>query len=273
MNKFGLALFLGMLALINAQAPRYRQQQQFQRFRQQPQFFSRQVQGPRNGPYAAAGWQPNGARLVLPARQEVPITTDYPSTTTDYPEESPSTIQPGYEASGWKPQGERLVLPARQQAPPAASYGVPQQTYGVPASAYGAPARQYGPPPAVESFGTTNSPKEAESTEVTDVDSAAPTANPEAEELDLGSGQTSNGRLETEDVPQQQLPEQAGVEQQPGAYFVQYPDGSIQRVVYLAQPAGQVALQAQPVSQPIQLYNPVLVPNFVSYSSQYQQSW
>lgn len=266
MNKFGLLVMLGMMALINAEAPRYRpqqQQQQFQRFRQQPQFFSRQVQAPANsGPYAPSGWRPTGAKLVLPSRQvEFTTTTDYPST-TDYPEEPPTTIQNGgYAPSGWQPQGGRLVLPARQQGPPATSYGVPQQTYG-------APARLYGPPAA-----TTISPKEAESTEIPD-DPAAPTANPEAEELDLGSGQPS-GRLETEEVPQQ--PEQqdaaAAAGTQPGAYFVQYPDGSLQPVVYVAQPAGQVAVQAQPVSQPIQLYNPVLVPNIVSYSSQYQQSW
>lgn len=262
-----------MLVLIRSEAPTYRRtQQQFQRAKKQTQLFSGQVQSPKNVPYPQYGWQPNGARFMLPSRQEEFTTTktDYLTTATYYPDEiaATKTLQSGYQSSGWKPQGGSLILPSRQQiVPPATSYDIPKQKNAVPTSPYGLTARLYGPP-ITKVLGSTISPKEAESTEAIDIDPATPTVNPEAEELDSSTSQQQNGRLETEDVPQQ--PEK--IAQKPGTYFIQYNDGSIQRVIYFAQPANTVALQAQPVSQNIQLYNPVLVPNFVLYSSQYQQS-
>ncbi|GBP50166.1 hypothetical protein EVAR_42847_1 [Eumeta japonica] len=96
---------------------------------------------PAGGPYPPSGWKP-AQPFTLP-QEQVPSDMygapqkEQPSDAYGAPQMAPSDAygapqQSGpYPPSGWKPQGQAFTLP-KQQAPPATSYGVPDNTYGPP---------------------------------------------------------------------------------------------------------------------------------------------
>lgn len=159
---------------------------------------------------------------------------------------------------------------ARQQAPyPDPLASEPNAAYGAPPKPTTPPAPEYGAPPATQ-YGT---PAEG------DIDqNAEPVAEVEAEafagvqpsrltaqKLTLPSTENPPKFAQRLELKQQvQLPQRQVIAapqlqfaqiQQTGSYFVQLPNGSIQRVTYLAQPdhvdnAVLAQLQFRPVAQP-----------------------
>lgn len=182
---------------------------------------------------------------------------------------------------------------ARQEAPypaannqPAASYGPP--TTVSPAPSYGPPAASYGPPVAQPA-----DPEPTSNEAIDNPDSeVVPGAEPSrltAQKLTLPSknnGQKFSQRLElqqqvhlpspqAQQVQQVQLAPLVAPIQQEGSYFIQLPNGVIQRVNYLAQPSLvdntlAARLQFRPVATVKASYNEpqVLVNTLVnSYTS------
>lgn len=144
---------------------------------------------------------------------------------------------------------------ARQEAPypaannqPAASYGPP--TTAEPAPSYGPPATSYGPPAGhpVDPEPTSNEAIDNPDSEV--VPGAAP-SRLTSQKLTLPSkngAQKFSQRLELQQqvhLPNQQRQQVQPVQltpllapiQQEGSYFIQLPNGVIQRVSYVAQPS------------------------------------
>lgn len=171
---------------------------------------------------------------------------------------------------------------ARQEAPyPAASQPEPKPEYGPPPS-YGPPA-SYGPPlatePASQYGAPTNGDTELTSNETTDnpesevLPGAQPSRLTKSQKLSLpnqGKPQKFSQRLELQqqvhlpNQPQQlqqvQLAPLAAPIQQEGSYYIQLPNGAIQRVNYLTQPSLvdntiSARLQFRPVAVAQTTYN------------------
>lgn len=155
------------------------------------------------------------------------------------------------------PSGRLLTLPAsflrqRQQQQPSEVYGTPEPETSTPTAEYG--------PPEV-----TTTERDVEQ---------------DSEASDASEGNETTDEPESEILPSAQT-QQVSAKQKldEGVYFVQLADGSYQRVVYFtsgnlqnnAAVAAKIQLQPYVQSAPV-YYNPLLVPQAVSYSSQYQ-SW
>lgn len=141
---------------------------------------------------------------------------------------------------------------ARQEAPyPASSGGNPATVYGPPPTPAPSPKPEYGPPPAVAG-------SDAESVDPT-LSSSENTDNTEA----VASGRFRAQKLQLQHGDHQLQPLEEG------SYFIQLPNGSIQRVTYESasdpvdhsvsaklqfQPIASLAPQA-PVFQPV-IFNP-----------------
>lgn len=136
--------------------------------------------------------------------------------------------------------------PDSQGGEPAAEYGPPKPVYGAPTT----PAPQYGPPPS-------NEDAEIPSESVNNQDSELVSGQPSRlQSLPQKKQQKFSQRLElqqqVQQYPQQQqfitpvvspfqqvvaaAPAQLAAIQQDGSYFIQLPNGSIQRVNYVTQP-------------------------------------
>lgn len=168
----------------------------------------------------------------------------------------------------FRPQPQRFrqrPLFARQEAVPegnpATVYGPPPTTAApAPAISYGPPAATYGAPPAVAGSDSETVDTSLTSNETTD--------NPDAE--NVASGQFRSQRLHQGQASQrqQQLPEQLDQ----GSYFIQLPNGSIQRVTYvsaanLEDNSISAKLQFRPVvtvNQQAPLLQPLVVNSFIS---------
>lgn len=137
--------------------------------------------------------------------------------------------------------------PDSQGGEPAAEYGPPKPVYGAPTT----PAPQYGPPPS-------NEDAEIPSESVNNQDSELVSGQPSRlQSLPQKKQQKFSQRLElqqqVQQYPQQQqfitpvvspfqqvvaaAPAQLAAIQQDGSYFIQLPNGSIQRVNYVTQPS------------------------------------
>lgn len=155
-----------------------------------------------------------------------------------------SMVNAAPEPPRFRPQSQRFRQFARQEAPyppasagnPATVYGPPPTTAAPPKPSYGPPPPSYGPPPAVAG---------GDGSETVDpsVGSEPSAENPEAESV--ASGQFRAERLRLANQQKLQPLEQ-------GSYFIQLPNGSIQRVTYqsAADPVDNsvsAKLQFQPV--------------------------
>lgn len=213
-----------------------------------------------NGPYPPSGWRPEGPLLVLP------LDAQASETTTSIAEEttlSPETVEPQgrsssdgapYAPSGWKPAGRLLLLPNEQQTLAESSPAAANQ----------------------ENENNENDDKE-EITENTNTKTSTDkplakletTSEPEAEAVDASVSRQGN--------PEPNIPPSA-VQPAPGTYFVQLPNGALQRVVYVTSPlispvaATSVQYQQLIQAQPVLATNPAAAPRIVAYTTQYQ-SW
>lgn len=234
-----------------------------------------------NGPYLPKGWRPIGQLLVLPfaVRENVESTTTVESTSfndqsTESNDETSTTP----------------VVPAQRQLPTETSEPKFRKT---------APYKK----PTVKLVGelkvTTNEDSKQKSKEnskgnsaetsdsdnatTEQSDEAATTVDPKSENLETTSEPQSEAvDVETSNEDGQQSPNAQQPPQIPQtAFFVQLPDGSLQRIVYLApQTPAQAAFVSQPANVPFQQlnqspnypfgFNPITNPKIVTFSSQYQ---
>lgn len=181
---------------------------------------------------------------------------------------------------------------ARQEAPypaannqPAASYGPPSTVEPAPGPTYGPPATSYGPPVAQPTDPEPTSNEAIDNLDSEVVSGAEPSRLVKpfrltAQKLTLPSksnAQKFSQRLELQQqvhlpspqVQQFQQVQLAPLVQQEGSYFIQLPNGVIQRVNYLTQPS-LARLQFRPVATAQASYNEpqVLVNTLVnSYTS------
>lgn len=277
MNHFGVLVLALAIATASAQ-PQFRA-----RFVSQRQLVDTTTElestTVNEAPYAAAGFTPD-QEFNLPSKTDATVTE---------PEEGPEETTGPYAPSGWQPSGQLLNLPSvrqRQLQQPRLVYGQPDAT-------------------TTEEYDTTTTSvasSEFESNETTD--------EPDSELLPnsaLLSAKVTNAKLQQ--LRNQKLTQETAAQNQQGAYYVQLADGSVQPVVYYQFPTNAAGglvsarlqvqpqrsavvpvaqqpavnllqatrsaafVQASPLVQPQYYINPYVIPNAVSYSSQYQSSW
>lgn len=189
----------------------------------------------------------------------------------------------GFVPVGWKPAGNLLILP------PGVFWVAPQST---------TPAAETTTTEAAESTTTEADAESTTTTEESETESATTevpattednrlarakvetTSEPDAESVNVDAASDADAP-EVPEVPQHQQPPAVNAV---NTFFVQLPDGSLQRVVLLNNNVGPTnyaavpfpaALQAQPVIQAPQPYvfgsaYPGVGPRVVSYTAQYQ---
>lgn len=216
-----------------------------------------------NGPYPPSGWKPEGVLLVLPLDAQASETTTAIAedvTTTTLPSEiaepqgrSQSDAAP-YAPSGWKPSGQLLLLPNEQET-----------------LAESSPAAANRDQENNENDDKEPTTVDAKATATTDKPLARleTTSEPDAEPVDVNVQGQNNPAPNTPPVIQAAVP---------GAYFVQLPNGSLQRIIYLAAPLAAPAAVAAPIAtsnvqyQQLIQAQPNIAPRVVAYTTQYQ-SW
>lgn len=179
-----------------------------------------------NGPYPPLGWKPQGTLFVLPldfvpaetttetADDDNEATTTLPEETVEAKDRDQANRGRPYPASGWKPSGQLLLLPNEQEtlaeSSPAATNSASEQENNE----------------NDEKEGTTTNPNTSTDKPSADIET---TSEPDAEAVDVNVN-TGNNNLVPNTPPVIQA---AAV---PGSYFVQLPNGSLQRIVYLTSP-------------------------------------
>lgn len=227
------------------------------------------------------------AEEVEVPKTETDATTEADEKTTEQPQ-LPQLFVP----TGWKAAGNLLVLPpglvwvAPRTTTPAAKTTTEEGAEGTTAEAETSTATE-----EAETESATTESATTEAVDTTEDNRLArtkveTTSEPDAESVDAeATSDSSDG--ETPEVAKQ--PEEPQVHQQPPAvnavntFFIQLPDGSLQRVVFLNNGAGAnyatspftAPLQLQPFVQPQPFgigsaYAPNAAPRFVSYTAQYQ---
>lgn len=245
-------------------------------------------------PYPARGWVPLGQLLVLPVAvrsENVESTTTVESTTfndSDATEETPTT-----ESQATNGQLQEVETSEPKSKPSAAhktSPGGPTIIIvkGKKVGELKVEAKQEAKEESKdEANDESTETNEATTETATDAnDDANTTADPKSENLET----TSEPDSEAVDVEKsneegkQATNAQAPAAPQTGSFFIQLPDGTFQRIVYVAQPQAaqqpqpQAALVQQPAIVPFQQlnqapnpfgYNPITNPRIVTFSTQY----
>lgn len=211
--------------------------------------------------YYPKGWKPVGQLLVLPfaVRENVESTTTVESTTfndAETTEATPTTEATKGELETIEPKSKKTAAYTKTKTPLKFSGELKVETKDAEQSNEGATS-------------TTENNEEATTTEPKSGDLET-TSEPESETVDA---KKSNGDgQQAPNTNQPQVPQQA--------FYIQLPDGTLQRIVYLSpQPGSQAAFTQQPANvQTQQLnqspnypfgFNPIANPRIVTFSTQY----
>lgn len=210
--------------------------------------------------YYPKGWKPVGQLLVLPfaVRENVESTATVESTTfndAETTEATPTTEPTKGELETSEPKSKKTAAYTKSKTPLKFSGELKVETKDAEQS-------------NEEATSTTENNDEATTTEPKSGDLET-TSEPESETVDAkksnGDGQQSSNTNQPL-VPQQ-------------AFYIQLPDGTLQRIVYLSQPGSQAAFTQQPANVQIQQlnqspnypfgFNPIANPRIVTFSTQY----
>lgn len=224
-----------------------------------------------NAPYKSAGWRPSGQLLVLPfelrARQNLESTSTVESSTFD--DEQATTENPTTEAA----KGELKEFETSEPKKSGAFKRPPP-----PLKVSGALKVQSAE--SNEDTSTTTEANDDMETTTVVLGELETTSEPDSEAVDVEKSKDDESSTKQADPNQQQVPNAF----QP-AFFVQLPDGTYQRIVYLPAPAvqsAQAAFVQQPTGANFQFqqlvqpqvtpfgFNPITNPKIVTFSSQYQ---
>lgn len=240
-----------------------------------------------NGPYYPKGWRPLGQLLVLPfaVRENLDSTArnvETKSFNSNGDSEATEETATDTPTTDQQKSTEVETSEPKSKIPTAAYKKPPQKFAGQLNAANSKDAAKAGTveAKATTDQSTTESDDEATTTEAQKEDLET-TSEPESEAVDDNAeksnvdGQTATNAQSPAAAPQ--FPQTA--------YFVQLPDGSLQRIVYLQpQAPAQAAFVPQPVAASGNLQfqqlnqspnypfalNPIVNPKIVTFSSQYQ---
>lgn len=221
----------------------------------------------RPSPYYPKGWRPAGQLLVVPfaVRENVESTTNVESNRfndAETTEATPTTQATNDELETSEPKTKKTAAYKKTNNPLKFSGELKVETKDA--------SPQSNEQTNDESETTTENLNETTTT-ATEPKSGdlETTSEPESEAVEA---KTSN-----DDGQQSTNTNQAPAPQQ--SFFIQLPDGSLQRIVYLAPPANQAAFTQQPANvQTQQLnqspnysfgFNPIANPRIVTFSTQY----
>lgn len=232
------------------------------------------------GPYLPTGWRPLGQLLVLPfaVRENLDSTARNVETKSfNSNGDSETTEETATDSSTDQQKSTEVETKEPKSKNPTAAYKKPPQKFSGQLNA--ANSKDGAKAGTADSKATTESEDEATTTEAQKEDLET-TSEPESEAVDNAEKSNVDGQQATN----AQSP--AAVPQFPQtAYFVQLPDGSLQRIVYLQpQAPAQAAFLPQPVAASGNLQfqqlnqspnypfalNPIVNPKIVTFSSQYQ---
>lgn len=235
-----------------------------------------------NGPYYPTGWRPLGQLLVLPfaVRENLDSTAKNVETKSfNSNGDSETTEETATDTSTDQQKSTEVETNEPQTKKPTAAYKKPPQKFVGELNA--ANLKDEAKAGTAESKETTESDDEATTTEAQKEDLET-TSEPESEAVDNAEKSNVDGQQSTN----AQSPAAPAAPQFPqAAYFVQLPDGSLQRIVYLQpQAPAQAAFLPQPVAASGNLqfqqlnqspnypfaFNPIVNPKIVTFSSQYQ---
>lgn len=245
-----------------------------------------QVPFNQNAPYYPQGWRPLGQLLVLPfgIRENLESTRTVESSTFNEAEntEAENTEAPATESDATK--GQLQLETSEPKLKKTTPYKRPTvKLVGELKLGSKENSKENSKEDSTESNQTGNTTTETD--EITTAQSKSAdletTSEPEAEAVDAensnGEGQQSTN---TQEVNQSQAPGATQAPQGP-QYFIQLPDGSLQRIVYLtSQTPAQAAIAPQqanvPQFQQVRespnypfAFNPITNPRIVTYSTQY----
>lgn len=233
------------------------------------------------GPYNPAGWRPLGQLLVVPfgIRENLDSTATVETKSFNNNGDSETTEETATDASNDQQNSE--VETSEPKSKKTGAYKKPPQKFVGELNVKSKDAPNAGTPDTKNTPGqsVTETDDETATTEAAKSEDLETTSEPQSEAVD-DSQQSTN-------TPQNRPDLAPGAPQFPQtAYFVQLPDGSLQRIVYVqAQPQAptQAAFLPQPTTaagnfQFQQLnqspsypfgFNPIANPKIVTFSSQY----
>lgn len=230
-----------------------------------------------NGPYYPTGWRPLGQLLVLPfaVRENLDSTANVETKSFNSNNNSETTEETATDPSNDQQKSE--VETSEPKSKKTAAYKKPPQKFVGQLKAGSKP----GTAESKETTGqsTTETDDEATTTEAQKEDLET-TSEPESEAVDDAEKKNVDGQQSTNT----QDPAAAAPQFPQTGYFIQLPDGSLQRTVYLQpQTPAQAAFLPQPAaaSGDIQFqqlnqapnypfaFNPIVNPKIVTFSSQY----
>lgn len=239
--------------------------------------------GYQNGPYSPTGWRPVGQLLVLPyiaVRENLDSTANVETKSFNGNSnigESETTEETATDATTNDQQKSSEVETSEPKSKQTtAAYKNPPQKFVGQLNVLPKDGAKAG---RAEPKETTETDDEATTTEAQKEDLET-TSEPESEAVDNAEKSSVDGQQSTNaqgPVAAPQFPQTA--------YFIQLPDGSLQRIVYLQpQTPAQAAFLPQPVAASGNLqfqqlnqspnypfaFNPIVNPKIVTFSSQYQ---
>lgn len=231
-------------------------------------------------PYPPRGWVPFGQLLVLPvvARENLESTTSVESSTFNDSETTEQTPTNESHATNGQVQEVEINEPKTKQS---AAHKRPSPTIIIVKSkklgdlkveAKGEAKQDSNGDSNESNETTTETTDEAIITTDSESENLETTSEPDAEAVDVEKSNQEGKQVNNAQVPQ--IP-QTG-------FFIQFPDGSLQRIVYNVAPQTpqtQAAFVPQPANVPFQQlnqspnypfgYNPITNPRIVTFSQQY----
>lgn len=238
--------------------------------------------------YLPQGWRPFGQLLVLPfaVRENLESTTTVESSTLN---DAETTEEPSTTTETFATRGQPRVETSEPKVKKTAPYKRP--TVKLVGELKVAPKEATKQKPQENSKENSSESNETESTSTETSDEATTktnaksenletTSEPQAEAVDVEESNEEGKQATSNQQPTQVQPQAPQVPQT--ALFVQLPDGSLQRIVYLPQQTpAQAAFIPQPANVQFQqlnqapatypfAINPITNPKIVTFSSQYQ---
>lgn len=231
-----------------------------------------------NGPYNPTGWRPFGQLLVVPFAVRENLDSTVTVETKSFNKNGDSETADETSTDATNDQQKSQVETSEPKAKKTGAYTKPPQKVIGELKVTPKDGSKAGPVESKETSdqSATEMGDEATTTEVAKSEDIETTSEPESEAVD-DTQQATN--------PQQNRPGVAAVAPQfpQTAYFIQLPDGSLQRVVYIQpQTPAQAAFLPQPANGNLQYqqlnqspsypfgFNPIVNPKIVTFSSQYQ---
>lgn len=229
----------------------------------------------RTGPYNPTGWRPLGQLLVVPfaVRENLDSTAAVETKFFNNNGDSETTDETATDATNNQQKSE--VETSEPKSKKTGAYKKPPQKLVGELNVKSKDAPKSGTAKSKETTdqSTTETGDATGTTETAKSEDLETTSEPESEAVD-DSQQSTNTQQNRPDLAAPQFPQTA--------YFIQLPDGSLQRIVYVPQQTPtQAAFVPQPASGNIQYqqlnqspsypfgFNPIVNPKIVTFSSQY----